>query len=271
MLEFWIKTSRPLKVLESTWKVNTHTHPFNGPFPGLPRWAGTRKVKPVWILLKQETVSGSGISRAVCKSTPRFRQITMPAPTTQFFTGQMPFLRPTNSVKALKTPALKAPTWKVLELKSCKFFFKFCICWQFWSKHLYACHQYLETVRCIWFHFCLLTYLIKILTVRTVHSSVTLQSHFWMSTSRIWLFFDNFGAWKMQFGSLKVLEFLLWVCYKPWVQTWIAETLLLVICSHFNEMSKYQEKVAGGMHGSRPRTVSSPIPLQRSPRPVSPG
>ena len=46
---------------------------------------------------------------------------------------------------------------------------------------------------------------------------------------------------------------------------------MVVICSHFNEMSKYQEKVAGGMHGSRPRTVSSPIPLQRSPRPVSPG
>ena len=23
---------------------------------------------------------------------------------------------------------------------------KFCICWQFWSKHLYASHQYLETV-----------------------------------------------------------------------------------------------------------------------------
>ena len=32
---------------------NTHTHPFNGPFVGLPRWAGTRKVKPIWILLKQ--------------------------------------------------------------------------------------------------------------------------------------------------------------------------------------------------------------------------
>ena len=25
----------------------THTHRFNGPFPGLPRWAGTRKVKPI--------------------------------------------------------------------------------------------------------------------------------------------------------------------------------------------------------------------------------
>jgi len=32
--------------------------------PGLPRWAGTRKVKPIWILLKQETASGSGISWA---------------------------------------------------------------------------------------------------------------------------------------------------------------------------------------------------------------
>ena len=48
--------------------------------PGLPGWAGTRKVKPVWILLKQETVSGSGISWAVCKSAPRSRQTTTPAP-----------------------------------------------------------------------------------------------------------------------------------------------------------------------------------------------
>ena len=30
----------------------------------LPGWAGTRQVKPIWILLKQETVSGSGISWA---------------------------------------------------------------------------------------------------------------------------------------------------------------------------------------------------------------
>ena len=36
---------------------------------------GTRKVKPIWILLKQETVSGSGISWAICKSAPRSRQI----------------------------------------------------------------------------------------------------------------------------------------------------------------------------------------------------
>jgi len=34
----------------------------------LPGWAGARKVKLIWILLKQETVSGSGISWATCKS-----------------------------------------------------------------------------------------------------------------------------------------------------------------------------------------------------------
>ena len=59
----------------------THTHTrLTAPFPGLPRWAVTRKVKPVWILLKQETMSGSGISWAICKSAPRSRQITTPAP-----------------------------------------------------------------------------------------------------------------------------------------------------------------------------------------------
>jgi len=52
--------------------VTTHTL-FNGLCPGLPGWAGTRKVKPIWILLKQETVSGSGILWAICKSAPRSR------------------------------------------------------------------------------------------------------------------------------------------------------------------------------------------------------
>jgi len=48
--------------IEST---HTHTHTrLTALFPGLPGWAGTRKVKPIWILLKQKTVSGSGISWA---------------------------------------------------------------------------------------------------------------------------------------------------------------------------------------------------------------
>ena len=71
-------------------------------FPGLPGWAGTRKVKPIWILVKQETVSGSGIIWAICKSALRSRQITTSAPITQFLQAVCPSCRPTNSIKALK-------------------------------------------------------------------------------------------------------------------------------------------------------------------------
>ena len=67
---------------------------------GLPGWAGTRKVKPVWILLKQETVSGSGISWAICKSASRSRQITTPAPHCSVFTGRMPFLPPNQQCQS---------------------------------------------------------------------------------------------------------------------------------------------------------------------------
>ena len=87
-----------------TAAAHTHTHTrLTALFPGLPRWAGTRKVKPIWILLTQETVSGSGISWVVCKSAPRSRQITMPAPHCSIFLqAGCPSCCPTNSVKALK-------------------------------------------------------------------------------------------------------------------------------------------------------------------------
>ena len=79
---------------------NTHAHiRLTALCPGLPGWAGTRKVKAIWILLKQATVSGSGISWAICKSAPRSRQITTPAPTTQFFykPDALPAAQPTAS------------------------------------------------------------------------------------------------------------------------------------------------------------------------------
>ena len=84
--------------------LHTHTHTrLTALCPGLPRWAGTRKVKPIWILLEQETVSGSGISWAICKSAPCSRQITMPALYySSFLQAGCPPCRPTNSVKALK-------------------------------------------------------------------------------------------------------------------------------------------------------------------------
>ena len=73
---------------------HTHTHTrLMALCPGLPGWASTRKVKPIWILVKQETVSGSGQHL-----------------TAQFFTGRMPFLPPnqrwrqiTHSLTHIKT------------------------------------------------------------------------------------------------------------------------------------------------------------------------
>ena len=67
---------------------------------------------PICILLKQETVSGSGISWAVCKSAPCSRQKTMPAP------HHSDFYRP----DAL--PAAQPKHWRHQKLS----FFKTLIC-----------------------------------------------------------------------------------------------------------------------------------------------
>ena len=96
-------TSTPLQLrmqFRDLRHTHTHTHAhthsrLTALCLGLPGWAGTRKVKPIWILLKQETVSGSGTSWAMYKSAPRSRQITMLASHhSVFFTGRMPFLPP---------------------------------------------------------------------------------------------------------------------------------------------------------------------------------
>ena len=79
---------------------HTHTHTrLTALCPGLPRSASTRKVKQIWILLKQETVSGSGISWATCKSAPCSRQITTPAPHHSVFyrPDALPAAQPTAS------------------------------------------------------------------------------------------------------------------------------------------------------------------------------
>jgi len=61
--------------------TRTPTHTFNDPLSRT-TWVSQyqKGINQSGILLKQETVSGSGISWAMCKSAPRYRQITMPAP-----------------------------------------------------------------------------------------------------------------------------------------------------------------------------------------------
>jgi len=67
-------------VVSDPFKHYILLHTFNGPFSGTIQTSRYQKGKSIWILLKQETVSGSGISWAVCKSAPSSRQITTPAP-----------------------------------------------------------------------------------------------------------------------------------------------------------------------------------------------
>jgi len=73
---------------ETSTTSSTHTR-LTVLYPGLPG-----KPVPIWILLKQETVSGGGISWAVCKSASRSRQMTTPAPHHSVFTGRVPVLPP---------------------------------------------------------------------------------------------------------------------------------------------------------------------------------
>jgi len=65
-----------------------------GPFSGSTRVSWYQKRNTNLDFCEARTVSGSGISWAVCKSAPRSRQIPRQHPTTQSFTGRMPFLPP---------------------------------------------------------------------------------------------------------------------------------------------------------------------------------
>jgi len=81
-----------IRVLGYSYSEHRHTHT---------QVSGIRKVKPVWILLMQETVSGSDISRAICKSAPQTDNHTSTSPLS-FLQSGCPSCHPANSMKALK-------------------------------------------------------------------------------------------------------------------------------------------------------------------------
>ena len=107
---FWGDLAQSGFTLEETATHLTHTR-LAALCPGLPGWAGTRKAKPIWILLKQETVSGSCISWAICKSAPRSRQTTTPAP------HHSVFYRPDALSAAQPTASKNWRQWKRLPIK----------------------------------------------------------------------------------------------------------------------------------------------------------
>ena len=100
----FLYTQHPCSITNSSFLAHKHTHTFNGPLSGTTHMSWYQKVKPIWILLEQETVSGSGISWAICKSTHRSRIITTPAPHHSFFTGRMPFLPPNQQRQSTEGP-----------------------------------------------------------------------------------------------------------------------------------------------------------------------
>ena len=107
-----------------TWALNTYTH-LTALRPGLPGLAGTsasevttlwrytnlfsiiiitRKVIPIWIFLKQETVASAAPYASLHLAPGRQpRQ----HPTTQFFTGRMPFLPPNQQRQSMKASCTK--------------------------------------------------------------------------------------------------------------------------------------------------------------------
>ena len=79
-------------------KLVTHTHPFNGPLSGTTRVRRYQKGKNQSGFYL--TVSGSGISLAICKSASCSKQITMPGP------HQSVFYRP-DAIPAAQRTASK--------------------------------------------------------------------------------------------------------------------------------------------------------------------
>jgi len=91
------KHLRKLEQIFTCWTpiIFTHTHTRLMALFSWTTWVSRyQKGKPIWILLKQGTVSSSGISWAICKSAPHSRQKTIPTPHHSVFTGRMPFLPP---------------------------------------------------------------------------------------------------------------------------------------------------------------------------------
>ena len=136
--------------------------------PGLPRWAGTRKVKPIWILREQETVSGSGISWVVCKSASLSRQITMPAPHHSVFTGRMPFLPPNQQRQS--TEGITKHTKAISRYQTCQSSTHNMVMKTSWIGTERICHDH--PVCSVWWvgrtaggnHFCILAHSNRTLT-----------------------------------------------------------------------------------------------------------
>jgi len=84
--------------------THTHIYPFNGPLSRTTQVSRYQKGKTnLDFTGARDSESGSGTRWAICKSAPRTRQTTTPAPhRSVFLQAGCLSCRPTNSVRALK-------------------------------------------------------------------------------------------------------------------------------------------------------------------------
>ena len=89
----WIRSVNFLQFNATILYIHTHTHlHLTALFPGPLGWAGTRKVRPIWILLKQE--SEWQWHQLGHMQVCIWLQTDASTPPLTFFTGRMPFLPP---------------------------------------------------------------------------------------------------------------------------------------------------------------------------------
>ena len=117
-LVIWPSTKQLSHQKTSIFYEGDHTHfkryihPFNGPLSRtIPAWASTRKVKPIWILLKQETVSGWHQLGHMQVCTLLQTNNHASTPPLSFLQAACPSCCPTNSIKALKANIRSCIWW----------------------------------------------------------------------------------------------------------------------------------------------------------------
>ena len=100
---WWVSNNYLVSFLFILSRLYTHTR-LTALFSILPGWASTRKVKPIWILLKQARYSELQWHQVghmqVCTSLQTDNHATTPP--LSFLQARCPSCRPTNSVEALK-------------------------------------------------------------------------------------------------------------------------------------------------------------------------
>jgi len=97
----WLEATRCWLAIHNNNNNNTHLTTL---CLGLPRWAGTKKVKPIWILLKQETRDSEWqwhqLGHMQTCTSPQTDNHTS-TPSLSFLQAGCPSCCPTNSVKAI--------------------------------------------------------------------------------------------------------------------------------------------------------------------------